>query len=212
MKLLLSIVLVASSMFCLGQENIEPKGFEIIGDKMGDLDNDGISERVIVYNTNDTTENGIVRELQILKKVDDKWIIWKKSSNAILKSEEGGMMGDPLEGIEVEKGLLIIRFSGGSSWKWSCSDKYRFQHGELELIGYSEIYGKACEFFINIDFNLSTGKIVYKKEFEDCEKGQEIYKTENETFYKKGISVNLKNRNLKKLKIISPKYKHEVNL
>ena len=49
-------------------------------------------------------------------------------------------------------------------------------------------------------------------EFEDWEKGQEIYKTENETFYKKGISINLKNRNSKKHKIISPKYKHELYL
>ena len=196
----------------MAQDNVVPNGFKIIEDKMGDLDRDGISERIIVYNTNDTTEDGIVRELQILKKSNNTWTIWKKSKSAVLKSQEGGMMGDPFEGIEIEKGLLIVSFSGGSSWKWSYHDKYRFQKGELELIGYSEIYGKPCEYWINIDFNLSTGKIVYKKEFEDCEKGQEIYKTENETFYKKGISINLKNRKSKELKIISPKYKHEVYL
>jgi hypothetical protein len=72
--------------------------------------------------------------------------------------------------------------------------------------------GKPCEYWIHIDFNLSTGKIIYKKEFEDCEKGQEIYKTENEAFYKKGISIDLNNRNSKELKIISPKYKHELYL
>lgn len=212
MKFIISIALMFLSMVCLGQENFAPTGFKIIEDKMGDLDSDGISERIIVYDTNDTTEDGIVRELQILKKSNSDWAIWKKSRNAILKSQEGGMSGDPFEGIEVLKGLLIIKFSGGSSWKWSYKDKYRFQKGELELIGYSEIYGKPCEFWIDIDFNLSTGKIVYKKEFEDCEKAQEIYKNENETFYKKGISINLQNRNSKKRKLISPKYKHELYL
>jgi len=184
----------------------------MIEEKMGDLDGDGISERVIVYDTNDTTEDGIVRELQVLKKSNETWTIWKKSRNAVLKSQEGGMMGDPFEGIEIEKGILIVSLSGGSSWKWSYKDKYRFQNGNLELIGYSNFFGKACEYWEDIDFNLSTGKIIYKKEFEDCDKGQEIYKTEKEIFYKKGISIDLSNRNSKKLKIISPKYKHELYL
>ena len=196
----------------MGQDSLVPPGYKMIEEKMGDLDGDGISERVIVYDTNDTTEDGLIRELQVLKKSNEKWMIWKKSRNAVLKSQEGGMMGDPFEGIEIEKGILIVSLSGGSSWKWSYKDKYRFQNGNLELIGYSNFFGKACEYWEDIDFNLSTGKIIYKKEFEDCDKGQEIYKTEKETFYRKGISIDLSNRNSKKLKIISPKYKHELYL
>ena len=212
MKFVIPLALSFLSMSCLGQDHFVPHGFEIIEEKIGDLDRDGISERIIVYNTNDTTEDGIVRELRILKKSNKKWTIWKKSRNAVLKSQEGGMMGNPFEGIEIEKGILIISFSGGSSWKWSYKDKYRFQNGQLALIRHSNISGKPCEYWIHIDFNLSTGKITYKKEFEDCEKGQEIYKTENETFYKKGISIDLNNRNSKEIKIISPKYKYELYL
>lgn len=212
MKFEILIALSFLSMSCFGQDSFVPPGYKIIEEKMGDLDRDGISERVIVYDTNDTTEDGIVRELQVLKKSNETWTVWKKSRNAVLKSQEGGMAGDPFEGIEIEKGILTVSLSGGSSWKWSYKDKYRFQNGNLELIGYSNTFGKACEYWEDIDFNLSTGKIIYKKEFEDCDKGQEIYKTENETFYKKGISIDLSNRNSKKLKIISPKYKHELYL
>ena len=212
MKITFAFALILSTIICFGQENFAPDGFEILEEKMGDLDRDGIAEKVIVYNTTDTTEDGIVREIRVLKRSGTKWNLWKKSRNAVLKSREGGMMGNPFEGIEITNGILIISFSGGSSWKWFYADKYRFQHNEFELIGHSNTYGKLCEYWTNLDFNLSTGKIVYKKEFEDCEKEQKIYKTENETFYKKRISINLNNRNLKDIKIISPKYKHEIYL
>jgi hypothetical protein len=189
-----------------------PAGFEILEEALGDLDKDGIAEKVVVCNTADTTENGIVRELRVLKLVNNNWKVWKKSSNAVLKSGEGGMMGNPFEGIEIDKGVLVISFSGGSSWKWSYKDKYRFQHGNFELIGYSGVYGKLCEYWEQVDFNLSNGKINYKKEFEDCEKDQAIYKRENEVFYKKGVLLNLNNRNTRNIKIISPKYRHELIL
>lgn len=185
---------------------------EIIAEKMGDLDKDGIPEKVIVYNTTDSTEYGTVREIHILKQKDNNWTVWQKSRNAILKSEEGGMMGDPFEGIEIKNGILIINHWGGSSWKWSRSDKYRFQNNQFQLIGHTSNYGKPCEYLMNCDFNISTGKVILKKEYENCDQEQQIYKTESETFYKKGITLNLENRNLKEIKIISPKYREEIYL
>ena len=166
-----------------GQNMLKPDGFEILAEKTGDLNKDGIEEKVIVYNTTDTTADGIVRELEIFRWINNEWKLWEKSGNAIKKSQEGGMMGDPFEGIEIDKGLLIIYFSGGSSWKWNYTDKYRFQNDEFELIGYSGNYGKLCEYWETVDFNLVTGKVIYKKEYEDCEKDQQVYKRENETFF-----------------------------
>lgn len=212
MKMTILIALIIFNINCYGQKSIVPNGFKILVEKLGDLDKDGISEKVIVYNTTDTTEAGIVRELQILKRSKGNWIMWKKSRNAILKSEEGGMMGNPFEDIEIDKGILIISFSGGSSWKWFYKDKYKFKNNEFEMIGYSNIYGKPCEYWTDVDFNLSTGKIIFKKEFEDCEKNQEVYKKQNEIFYRKNILINLNNRNLKEIKIISPRYKHQLYL
>lgn len=73
--------------------------------------------------------------------------------------------------------------------------------------------GAPCEYWFNADFNLSTGKIIFTKEYEDCaESDQEIYKTENEIFYKKGIKITLQNRNTKEIKIVSPKYQHQLYL
>lgn len=212
MKSVFVIILTFFGVHCFGQNILTPKGFEVLAEKVGDLNKDGIDEKVIVYNTNDTTEDGIVRELQIFRLINNEWILWKKSRNAIKKSQEGEMIGDPFVAIDIVKGLLVIHFDGGSSWKWNYTDKYRFQNGEFELIGYTGIYGKLCEYWEDVDFNIVTGKITFKKEYEDCGKDQQVYKRENETFFRKGISLNINNRNLKEVKIVSPKYKHEFYL
>ncbi len=118
MKVFLIFAFVIGGLSVVAQEHVIPRGFGVLAEKTGDLDKDGIPEKVIVYNTTDTTDEGITRKLYILKYVDSKWIGWKQSANAVLKSQQGGMMGDPFEGIEVKNGLLIVSVAGGSSWKW----------------------------------------------------------------------------------------------
>ena len=126
------------------------------------------------------------------------------------------MMGDPFEDVEIKNGILIISQAGGSSWKWGHSDKYRYQNNRFELIGYSSHYGKLCEYWEDFDFNLVTGKIILKKEYERCDddgESNEVYKTEKETFtYKLKQKITLENRNKMEVKIISPKYKHDLYL
>ena len=124
-------------------------------------------------------------------------------------------MGDPYGFIQIKKGILIIGHAGGSNWKWSCQDKYRLQNGEFELIGYSSEEGSYCQYFNYIDFNISTGKYIYKKEYFNCNENgddEKIIKTETEKCSKKGIKLNLNNRNIKKVKIVTFKYKYEFQL
>jgi len=207
----MSLIFIITGVLCAGQHKISSKKFEILEEKVGDLDKDGIAEKVIVYNTTDTTTYGIVRELQILKKSGNKWIIWEKSRNAVLKSEEGGMMRDPFDGVEIKNGLLVLSFSGGSIRKWKYTDKYRYQNNKFELVGHTSTNLSLCAYKTDFYFNLTTGKIKYKKEYETCDnKWHEIYKRENETFYKKDLKINLNNRHLKEIKIISPKFGYKL--
>jgi hypothetical protein len=205
------------SQLSFAQGNIIPKEYQPIKEVPGDLDKDGINEKVVVYNMSDKDDetNGINREVIIFKKDKDKWTVWQRSANAVGNSKDGGMMGDPFEDIEIKGGVLIIHQSGGSSWKWSHTDKYRYQNNQFELIGYTSHYGKPCEYWENVDFNVMTGKINISKEYEKCDsvRGQEIYKTENESFsYKLNKKITLNNRNKTEVKIISPRYKHELYL
>ncbi|EJL74436.1 hypothetical protein [Chryseobacterium populi] len=212
MKKLFFILPIAFTTLCFAQKEFQPAGSEIIETVDGDLDGDKIPEQVIIYNTQEEGELGNIREIQILKKVNGKWTVLEKSRNAILESKGGGMMGDPYQSSAIEKGILSITQAGGSSWKWGYTDKYRFQNGHFELIGYSSSSGKPGEYWKDIDFNLSTGQIIYEKEVEnttDTLNG----KTEKETSIKKGLKINLQSRNLKEpRKFILPKTKAEIYL
>jgi hypothetical protein len=200
-------------MVTYGQDIPVPENYSIVDTASGDLDWDRINELAVAYNVrkeNPDSFESVPRELIIYKKQKGTWAIWKKSSQALYGSRDGGMMGDPFGEIRIKNGILEISHNGGSSWKWSYTDKYRYQNKEFELIGYSSFYGKLCEYWEDVDFNLSTGKIIIKKEYEDCETSdQQIYKRENETFYKKKLKITLQNRNENEIKIVSPKYKHE---
>lgn len=212
-RILFVSIFIALYFTCHGQEAEIPAEHTILAVSEGDLDKDKIAEKVIVLDTNDTTVLGTIREIRIYKQSGNKWVLWKSSRNAIRKSQEGGMMGDPFREIAITNGILLISHSGGSSWKWAYTDKYRFENGNFKLIGYSSLYGKPCEYWTEFDFNISTGKIIYKKEYEECENDEpNVTKTETETFYKKGVILTLDNRHTEETKIISPKYKYEFYL
>ena len=195
-----------------GQELSIPANYSVVDSVSGDLNKDCIAELVVVYNIGPENEiDGIPRELIIYKMSDGKWKEWKKSDQTLYGSKDGGMMGDPFGKIEIENGILLISQNGGSSWKWGFTDKYRFQDGEFYLIGYSSNAGKLCEYWEDVDFNLSTGKMIVEKEFEVCEtKVQKIYNRQNETLYEKGLKITIQKRQEREIKITTPKYKHEI--
>lgn len=210
MKAIFCILSITLSFFCYAQKEFQPDGATIIETIDGDLDGDQIPEKVIFYNTRDSTEYGNIREIQILKKINEKWTILEKSRNAILKSNDGGMMGDAYQSTEIKNGILMITQAGGSSWKLDYTDKYRFQNGRFELIGYSSSSGKPEEYWTDIDFNLSTGKLIFEKEVENR---KEYGDSRKETVIKKGIKLNLQNRNQKeRIEILLPKTKEKVYL
>jgi hypothetical protein len=192
-----------------------PANYSIVDTVSGDLDKDLVSELVVAYNTgpeNGIEGEGVPRALIIYKRNGKAWKEWKSSAQALYGSQDGGMMGDPYGDMEITNGVLHVIQNGGSSWKWGFTDKYRFQDGEFYLIGYTSVYGKPCEYWIDVDFNLSTGKMIVKKEFEDCESGGDpvIYKNENETMVQKGLKITLQNRHEREVKITTPQYQHEI--
>ncbi|WP_294304396.1 hypothetical protein [uncultured Chryseobacterium sp.] len=210
MKNTFCLFMILFSAFSCAQNEFQPQGSTVIEMVDGDLDGDRIPEKVIIYNTKDTAEYGNIREIQILKKTNGKWTILEKSRNAILKSGDGGMMGDPYQNTEIQKGILMITQAGGSSWKWGYTDKYRFQNGRFELIGYSSGSGKPEEYWTDVDFNLSTGLLTFEKEVVNT---KEYGKSQKETVVKKGLKINLQNRNQEKRReILLPKTKEKVYL
>lgn len=207
-------IILCHSFVSVAQDIPVPVGYVLFDTATGDLDKDGVAELAVAYNTR--KENGddfddIPRALIIYKKQQLQWVSWQQSHLALYSSRGGGMMGDPFGEMEIKNGLLLISHSGGSSWKWTHTDKYRYQNGDFYLVGYTSNYGKLCEYWENIDYNLSTGKMIVKKEYEKCEdQDQKIYKRENETLVKKELKITLAKRNEQEIKIVTPKYRHEI--
>lgn len=190
-----------------------PAGYTVFDTVTGDLDKDLVPELVVAYNTGPEIDyESVPRELIIYKRSGKAWKEWKRSSQALYGSQDGGMMGDPYGGMEITNGVLHISQNGGSSWKWGFTDKYRYQNGDFYLIGYTSVDGKPCEYWMDVDFNISTGKMLVTKEYEECESDNDavITKSENETISHKGLKITLQNRHSREIKITTPQYKHEI--
>lgn len=210
MKNIFCFLSLISTVFCFAQKEFQPKNSTINETVDGDLDGDKIPEKIIIYNIPTDNDSGDIREIQILKKINNKWIILEKSRKAIYGSKDGGMMGDPYQNTTIENGILNITHYGGSSWKWGGTDKYRFQNGHFELIGISSENGKPEEYWTTVDFNLSTGKLIFDKEVTNT---KEYGKSKNEILIKKGLKINLQNRHQEKQReILLPKTKEKVYL
>ena len=210
MKIKISILFLLILSVSIGQ-NLNNE--IVIDSLMGDLNKDGIEEKVIISQTTDSTNFGAKRKISIFKKQNQNWKLWKESKNALLESDAGGMMGDPYLGIEISNGVLKVFHYGGTTWKWTITDKYRLEDENFILIGYSYNYGRPCDYWINYDFNLITGKFAYKKEYENCDSGEQVVsKVDQETFYQKNVNFDLLNRHLKEVNFVTPKHQVEISI
>ncbi len=157
-----------------------PVGFTKLGEATGDLDKDGVDEMALIYDTGKEGEIGTEREIHIFKQTNGTWELWHKSTGAVMASQSGGVMGDPFQDAKVENGSLVITHFGGSRSKWTYTHRFRFQNGDWQLIGATSHSGAPCEYFVNVDYNLSTGKIIFTKEIENCDNEEDV-KTIKET-------------------------------
>ncbi|MBC7934684.1 MAG: hypothetical protein H7Y86_04895 [Rhizobacter sp.] len=209
---LIFIALLYVPAISSGQQKLHSIKEYILDEKIGDLDKDGMEEKVLVVTMADSQGTGMIRELRILKRRGRDWVIWKRSAKAILPPEEGGSFNDPFEYIEIEEGILLVRQSGGKAWKWGQTDKYRYQHGTFELIGYTSFYGKACEYWADFDYNISARRITYKKEYEKCSLNKEKKnKKQKENFrHRLKKMITLENRYESYTTIMCPKLKQAI--
>lgn len=142
---------------------------DLLSQILGDIDRDGIEEKIVVSNTDSITDMGLVRNISIYKSLEGRWELWISSSNALLCSEGGGIMGDPFEGIKIIDDVLVIHHFGGSRWKWSLTDKYKVVNNALRLIAHRSYYGTLCAYWQEIKLDFVTGIGKYNKEVDKCE-------------------------------------------
>ncbi len=104
-----------------------PAGATLRMSARGDLDGDGDEDALIAVESSGTGASSAPRSLYLLRRAPDGALKPAvESSNAILCRTCGGMMGDPLQAIRIERGAFTLRFEGGSRELWSS--EYRFEY------------------------------------------------------------------------------------
>lgn len=120
-----------------------PKDWKLLQTAVGDLNKDGLEDTVIVVeNINYKMDDGSFCNnfscprsmLILLQTKGGSYKLSIKSDKAILLAGEGGIFGDPFEGLKIDNGSLLINFYGGSAWRWSYSYRFRYQDNGWFLI------------------------------------------------------------------------------
>lgn len=141
-----------------------PVGWRLEPDtlKEADLNGDGRSDAaVVISNGGDGNDSAFVKHVLLLalRGRDGKLHRSIVNDAAVLDGDEGGVFGDPFQGLTVERGVVAIQHYGGSRDRWSFTHKYRFQNGQWELIGLTIGFSDTLnlEHYENQDINLLTG-------------------------------------------------------
>ena len=80
---------------------------------------------------------------------------------------DGYRTGNGFSGVSIENGVLSVNFE---LLRGHFEHKFRFQNGNFELIGFSEVYSDGRGIMMTTDFNLSTGIRIEKSERYDTVK------------------------------------------
>lgn len=160
-----------------------PKGYDtmIIGPSIarGDLNKDGLEDIALVLrNIEETKYDTAIRYVVIIFKQQDGYRLACIAGKVVMSSGDGGVWGEPFDGVRIKKRVLIISHYGGSNWRWSVDMKFRYQDGDFYLIGETRDYywtmvecgdigiGDAGRNYV--DINYVTGDRYRRKTTEDC--------------------------------------------
>jgi hypothetical protein len=146
-------------------EGFTPRGWRVLHQVEGDLNNDGLPDAALVFNDPAEDKNlavEIPRLLVIaLQSAKGRWQRSITSETEILCRTCGGVFGDPFADLEIERGSIVIHHYGGSRFRWGFTHRYRLQDGEWLRIGESVVTEDIVEGTRReIDRNLLTGRVV----------------------------------------------------
>ncbi|RYG07941.1 MAG: hypothetical protein EOO07_26485, partial [Chitinophagaceae bacterium] len=144
-------------------EQLTPNNWTVIETANGDLNNDGADDLAVIFESNKITDETRTygdNNTEIIKETQKPRILAlffkDKSSGAyhlsiqnndfILRSQEGGKLGDPLNQIGIKDQQLYLRFQGGAEWRWEMGYTFKFENRDWFLTS-----------AINLYFNQNTG-------------------------------------------------------
>lgn len=108
--------------------NVMPADSRIWMFAVGDADGDGDEEVAVVLSVDDAHQP---RPLWLLRRdAGGRLQRVVESPRAIPCYECGGMTGDPLAGVQIEPGVVKLRFAGGSRELWESDVRFTYSAGQ----------------------------------------------------------------------------------
>ncbi len=210
MKTILFVALLFFSIIAFGQPVLKqnandfiPQGFVLSGTSIGDLNKDGIDDKVILIKGTDNgafekNEYGEMvdrnrRGIIVLFKKDNQYQMVLKNLNCFSsENEDGGVYYAPELSLEINKGNLYIHYAHGRYGYWKYT--FRYRNSDFYLIGYdSSEGGEVVEKETSINF-LSKKKQEKVNTNESAEGGDEEFR---ETWTNIIVNKLLKLRDIK---------------
>jgi hypothetical protein len=170
-------------------DDFVPKGWKLIDKVVGDLNKDGLPDMAgvieeIVSDADKEECSWCAHRILFIafNKGSGRYKLSIQNNDIILSHGDGGTWGDPFipipdqdkyqqgnnqkTGIFINRGTLVIKFYGGTGYRWSHKYTFRYQNKDWYLIGYDhewywiddrKQYSKLSENYITrkrIDYDL----------------------------------------------------------
>jgi len=141
----------------LSAAQLSPSNWTVIETANGDLNNDAVEDLAVVFEFNKTIDEtrvygdnntDIIRETQkprilaiyFKDQLTGNYHLSTQNNDFILRSEEGGKLGDPLQQIAIKDQQLYLRFQGGAEWRWELGYTFKFENKDWFLTSAINLY------------------------------------------------------------------------
>ncbi|GAA4202275.1 hypothetical protein GCM10022289_16790 [Pedobacter jeongneungensis] len=138
-------------------EQLTPPNWTAIDQVYGDLNNDAIEDLAVVFEYNRTIDetrvygdnsSAIIKETQkprilaifFKDKSTGTFNLSTQNNDFILRSAEGGKLGDPLQQVAIKDQQLYLRFQGGAEWRWELGYTFKYENKDWFLTSAINLY------------------------------------------------------------------------
>jgi len=141
MQKLWMFFLVLSTLL-LSQEDVPsevksfiPANHEVLNFTKGDLNLDSVDDAILILKHKDEnthSDKEFPRPIYILIAQNGSYQVVATNNNAVMTAHEGGMMGDPFNGVTIKNGYFSLEYYGGSAWRWSQVVTFKYDKSKNE--------------------------------------------------------------------------------
>lgn len=145
-----------------------PSNWKAIATTFGDLNNDRVEDLAFILEFDKAIterraygdgETELIKELQKPRILaiyfkdakTGKYNFALQNNNFVLRSEEGGALGEPFKALSIKNNQLNLAFEGGSDWRWKLNYDFKLQNREWTLVQAMHTY-----------YNASSGEMTIK--------------------------------------------------